>query len=102
MMRGYFGQRGFGALGGHHMMGGWGIAGMILMIILWLVVIAAIVLIIRALILHSRHHRTVAVPGPVGAYPPAATVGPAGPAAPASNLLTILEERYAKGEITRD
>ena len=99
MMRGYWGHQGIGSLGGHHMMGGWGIAGMILMIILWLVVIAAIVLIIRALILHSRRHGTAGVTGAVGAYPPAVTAPPAGPA---SNLLAILEERYAKGDITRD
>ena len=97
MMRGYWGRPGMGTFG-HHM-GGVGIAGMVLMIILWIVVIAAIVIAIRALVLHSRRSR-FAPAGPVGpATAPA--VGP-GPGAAPSSLLAILEERYAKGEITRE
>jgi uncharacterized membrane protein len=100
MMRGYWGHPGIGTVG-HHF-GGLGIAGMVLMIILWVAVIAAIVLAIRALVLHSRHHNltaTTAGVAPAAPYTPGVTLGPA--AAP-SALRTILEERYARGEISRE
>ena len=89
MMRGHWGYPGVGPFG-HHF-GGVGIAGMILMVILWIAVIAAIVLVIRALVVHSRHHGATYTPG-----------AGSGPATPPSSLLTILEERYARGEITRE
>jgi putative membrane protein len=101
MMRGYWGHPGNGTFG-HHF-GGMGIAGMVLMIILWVAVIAAIVLVIRALVLHSRHHRLASTTAPVAPtgtmYAPGLAPGPA--AAP-SALLAILEERYARGEINRE
>ena len=58
MMRGNWGFPGGGESFGHHM-GGVGIAGMILMVVLWIAVIVAIVIGIRALILHSRRDGTV-------------------------------------------
>jgi uncharacterized membrane protein len=101
--------------GWDHHLGAAGIAGFVLMIILWVAVIAALVLGIRALIIHSRRNKTAAVvpvggpaPGPVTPPP----VGPGTAAAPAEaavaavattpGLLAILEERYARGEIDRD
>jgi uncharacterized membrane protein len=101
MMRGYWGRPGFGPFG-HHF-GGMSIAGMILMVILWIAVIAAIVLVIRALVLHSRHHGPASNTGPI---PPAGTTHTPGlapgPTAPPSALLAILEERYARGDISRE
>jgi uncharacterized membrane protein len=98
---------------------GWGIAGMVLMIVLWVAVIVALVFGVRAIILHSRRGRLQ----PAGGLPPVLgpTVGTTETAttetAPVAttpvdmavnapggrpNLLAILEERYAKGEIQRD
>jgi putative membrane protein len=80
-------------------MGGFGIAGMVLTVVLWVAVIAALVFGIRALIIHGRRGRlqpTTPVP-PVFA---SATTGGVTTSNPA--LLAILEERYAKGEIDRD
>jgi uncharacterized membrane protein len=82
-------------------MGGFGIAGMVLMIVLWMAVIAALVFGIRALIIHSR--RSGLQPSaPVAPVTPVVgtTTGGATTSNPA--LLAILEERYAKGEIARD
>ena len=94
-MRGYWGYPRVAPF--DHHFGGVGIAGMVLMIVLWAVVIAAIVLAIRALIIHSRHGRPPAAP-PAGYYPP--STGPA--RWPGSgSLLAILEQRYARGEIDR-
>ena len=101
MMRGYWGFPVRGPFG-HHI-GGIGVAGIVLMIILWIAVIAVIVIGIRALILHSRRNKAVP-PGtagmPAGSYPPGVVAGPARAAAP--SLVAILEERYARGEINRD
>ena len=113
MMRWQFDPQHFD--GWDRQVGAAGIVGFVLMVILWAVVIAALVLGIRALILHNRRNRVSAVvsaggpvPGPV-APPP---VGPGTAAAPAEaaaaavattpGLLAILEERYARGEIDRD
>jgi uncharacterized membrane protein len=96
MMHGYWGHPGIGTFG-HHWSGA-GIAGMVLMIILWIVVIAAIVIAIRALVMHSHRH---GLAGTSNVTPTPPVVGP-GSGATQSNLLAILEERYAKGEITRE
>ncbi len=100
MMRGNWGFPGGGPF--EHHMSGVGIAGMVLMIILWIAVIAAIVIGIRALVVHSRRNNAASptsASAPAGAYP----VGPAaGPVTAAPSLLAILEERYARGEIGRE
>jgi len=98
MTRGHWGN--LGAEPFAHHMGGVGVAGMILMIILWIAVIAAIVIGIRALVLHSRRNKAVeatAALAPATLYPPAAPAPAAGP-----SLLALLEERYARGDIDRE
>jgi uncharacterized membrane protein len=101
MTRGNWGHPGIGTFG-HHF-GGVGIAGMVLMIILWIAVIAARILVIRALVLHSRRHNFAVGAAPIASagttYAPGVTSGPA--AAPPA-LQTILGERYARGEISRE
>jgi len=61
----------------------------------------AIVFAIWAVVTHSRRHHAPGTPGISGPMAPYPMVPPAPPAAQAS-LLAILEERYAKGEISRD
>lgn len=88
MMRGNWGYPGIERV--DH---GWtsaGIAELILMIVLCVALVIAIVFAVRALVIYSRRDK-------VGATPTAITAG-----AVPSNLLAILEERYAKGEISRD
>ena len=91
MMRGNWGHPGFQGMG--HGWGGAGIAELIAMIVLCIAIVVVIVFAVRALIVHSRHDRVVA-----GVTTPTASSAGAVP----SNLLAILEERYAKGEIARD
>lgn len=89
MMRGNWGRPGFDGMGD-----GWSAASiteLILVIVLCVAIIVAIVFAVRALIIRSRRDR--AVTAGTAAVPAIATP---------SNLLAILEERYAKGEIGRD
>src|SRR5665647_2250835 len=87
--------------GWEHHMGGFGIAGMVLMIVLWVAVIAALVLGIRALILHGRRSRLEpTTPGQATGTTGISEGTPPTTSKPA--LLALLEERYAKGEINRD
>ena len=113
MMRWQFNPRDFD--GWDHHLGAAGIVGFVLMIVLWAAVIAALVLGIRALVLHSRRNRVSAVL-PTGGPTPGAMAPPPGepgaittpaetgqtPAVATPSLLAILEERYARGEIDRD
>lgn len=101
--------------GWDHHLGAPGIVGFVLMIILWAAIIAALVLGIRALILHSRRNRLSAAAGASTGSSAAGPVQPAGPGpvqtlaepsggptADGAPLLAILQERYARGEIDRD
>ena len=93
MMRENWGHPGLEGIG--H---GWSAAGiteLVVMIVLCVAVVVAIVFAVRALVVHSRRG---------GLAAPAVTVGTTAVAAGAvpSNLLAILEERYAKGDISRD
>ena len=76
---------------------GWGVVGLVLLIILWVVVIAALVLGIWALIHASRRRRSEEALPP----PPVGTNKPSLPLANAE-ALRILEERYARGDINRE
>ena len=90
-----------------------GIVGLVLMIILWAAIIAALVLGIRALILHTRRSgvspviQGPTVGPPVGLTPAEGTAQtPTGsgetPAGETASLLAILQERYARGDIDRE
>ena len=87
-------------MGGHA--GAGGIVGLVLMVILWAVIITALVLGIRAMILHGQRHKTALTTTEPTSFvaPPVAPPTSVAPSAP--SLLTILEERYARGEIDRD
>jgi uncharacterized membrane protein len=104
MMRWDWNPRGLDGWG-HHM-GAPGIVGMVLMVILWAAVIAALVIGIRALVIHSHRNKlpsAAAQPQALVTPPPAGSqtaVAAAEVAAP--SLLAILEGRYARGEIDRD
>lgn len=81
-----------------HHIGAAGIVGMVLMFIVWAAVIVALVLGIRALIIHSRRNAQLATTAGTAV----ATDGTPAVAPETPNLLEILETRYAKGEITRE
>ena len=83
-------------VGGHHL-GGFGIAGGVLGLILWVAVVIALVLLIMTLIRGWR--RPYGSPAVVGPSDAAAVPGPSG-ASPEAHR--ILEERYARGEINHD
>lgn len=87
-----------GRIGVEHHIGAAGIVGMILMFIVWAAVMVALVLGIRALIIHSRRGvHPAAVVGTTGASDSTPAITPE-----RSNLLEILEGRYASGEISRE
>lgn len=75
-------------------LGSMGIVGLVLGLILWAVVVTALVLVIMELIRRYRTPRTTQAPltpQPLSAQPVAVLTG--------SEALTILDERYARGEI---
>jgi uncharacterized membrane protein len=74
-----------------------GIVCMVLGIILWAVVVTALILVIIDLIRRHGRSRT----GPGGVDPQAVAALP-GPKPGATAALKILEERYARGEISHD
>jgi uncharacterized membrane protein len=83
--------------------GGIEILWLVLMIILWAAVVAAIVIGIRALIIHSRNNRAQSAVTPLpgsGPLPPG--TGTTAVSSATAAVLAILEERYARGEIDRD
>lgn len=114
MMRWYLNPRDFDGWNGQ--MGATDIVGMVLLIILWAAVIAALVVSIRALIIYSRRDRRVVARAEASASPtepswPSAmesAVGASGSpdvsktSVRGALLSTILQERYARGEIDRD
>jgi uncharacterized membrane protein len=113
MMRWSWNPQGFD--GWDHHLGAAGVVGFVLMIVLWAAVIAALVLGIRALILHSRRNRVSALPGTTTQYtappvvPTPTEVSTGAPIEDGKALVTgnptalaILEERYARGDIDRD
>jgi len=79
-------------------MGAGGIVGIVLMIVLWAAVIAALVFGIRALVIHSRRSRVLMVATEPAVPETAAGTGTVAP----SGLLATLQERYARGDIDRD
>lgn len=113
MMRWPWSPQHFDGWEGH--LGAPGIVGLVLMIILWAAIIAALVLGIRALILHTRRNEVspmtqgpTAGP-PVGLAPAegssptqAPTDSGGAPAGETATLLAILQERYARGDIDRE
>jgi putative membrane protein len=73
---------------------GW--VGFIFMIIVWVLIVAGIVFLIRSLVRGPSGHRS-------GYWePPQHWHGGPGPQAGASDALRMLEERYARGEIGRE
>lgn len=85
--------------GGHwgHHFGGFGVAGMVLGLVLWAAVMIALILGIMTLIRNWRHPRFMPVAqGPSGAGPQPA------PGSVSPDALRILEDRYARGEVNHD
>jgi uncharacterized membrane protein len=95
MMLGSWGPDRLGGI--ENSFGGVEILGLILMIILWAAVITTLVFAVRALIIYGKRNGQP----PTEAVPTASVddevTPPVGP-----QVLAILEERYAKGELTRE